>query len=140
MEIHITVIGKLRPAFHIPMSDIQLPQQNELEKYSEWQEMLVPVTAQLEKDFLSTGLDWDNTLNNTTTYPELFQKLLPAITRLIDQKFEQFAQLLYRVDISEAQVNKAGQLYPEKNFPELATELLILRELHKVIIRKYYRS
>lgn len=122
------------------MSDIQLPQQNELEKYSEWQEMLVPVTAQLEKDFLSTGLDWDNTLNNTTTYPELFQKLLPAITRLIDQKFEQFAQLLYRVDISEAQVNKAGQLYPEKNFPELATELLILRELHKVIIRKYYRS
>lgn len=119
------------------MPELPLPELRDLPSFSQWQEYFGDVVRQLEKDFSTTGLD-PASIPETGTYPDLFTGLLPVITRLIDQRFEQFAQLLYRVDISEAQLKKAARLYPGRSFPELATELIILRELHKVLIRRRY--
>lgn len=120
------------------MADLTLPKQNELAVFPKWQEMLLPVIAQLEKDFQTSGLEWKTEINAAKNYPELFQKLLPHISHLLDRHSEQLMQLLYRVDIPENQLKKEALLSPEKPFQQLVTELIILRELHKTLIFKHY--
>lgn len=115
-----------------------LPKQNELAVFPKWQEYLAAVIAQLQKDFATSGLDWNENADAATGYPDLFQKLLPHIHFLLDRHSEQLMQLLYRVDIPEEALKKAALRYPEKSFPELVTELIILRELHKTLIFRHY--
>lgn len=121
-----------------PMSEIFLPKQNELSVFPKWQDMLLPVLAQIEKDFRTSGLEWKTEINSAKNYPELFELLLPHIHFLLDRHSEQLMQLLYRVDIPEDQLKKSAGDFPEKSFPQLVTELIILRELHKTLIFKHY--
>ena len=120
------------------MSEIILPKQNELSVFPKWQEMLLPVLAQIEKDFQTSGLELNSEIHSAKNYPELFEKLLPQVRFLLDRHSEQLMQLLYRVDIPENQLKKSAALFPEKPFPQLVTELIILRELHKTLIFKHY--
>lgn len=120
------------------MPELILPKQNELSVFPKWQEMLLPVLAQLEKDFQTSGLEWKAEIHLAKNYSELFELLLPHIHFLLDRHSEQLMQLLYRVDIPENQLKKSAQVFPEKSFPQLVTELIILRELHKTLIFKHY--
>lgn len=118
--------------------EISLPKQDELAQYPKWQEYLQPVIAQLEKDFQTSGLEWNPGINSASDYFSLSEKLIPHINRLLDRHYESLLQLLYRVDISEAQLKKAVSLYPEKPYPQMLAELIILRELYKVLLRTRY--
>lgn len=48
--------------------------------------------------------------------------------------------LLYRIDISEAQLKKYLEVDPSKNYLEAISELIIKRVLQKVVIKRYYSS
>jgi|GEM_PF-787839 len=120
------------------MSDPLLPKDEQLPALldqTEWQELLL---AQLEKDFQTSGLDLPPALRAAQGFPALCEALLPVITLLLSRRTETFAQLLYRIDLSETQIKKAGAKTPEIDFPTLITRLIVLRELQKIVIRKRF--
>ena len=47
---------------------------------------------------------------------------------------------MYRIDISEGQIKKEVGLATDKSFAEAVTDLILKRELLKVVIRKSYSA
>jgi hypothetical protein len=48
--------------------------------------------------------------------------------------------ILYRIDLSDEQIKKAVNANSSEPFPEIITDLIIRRELQKVVIRNHYKS
>jgi hypothetical protein len=48
--------------------------------------------------------------------------------------------LLYRIDVSELQIKKLSREKPENEMNEIMAELIIKRELQKVVIKEHYRN
>ena len=94
--------------------------------------------AQLRKDFEISGLDASFTENLPAQYAELRALILTNIERLIAGGSQYFAGLLYRVDISEAQLGKYSRQHQHLNLAETITELIIKRTLQKVILKKRF--
>ncbi len=96
--------------------------------------------AQLIKDFQGAGLN--------DYQPELFicdplkvrGKIFEALNIVAAADPQNISRLLYRVDISEKQLNKFSKSQPALSFPEVVTELVIRRVLQKVILRKKYSN
>lgn len=115
-----------------------MPAQQELAGFTDWSRFIGPVILQLEKDFQTSGLPWDESIAVAADYPELYRRLLPCIENLLERHFESLFQLLYRIDIPESFLKRSAQVFPEKTFPQQVTELIIMRELHKVILQQHY--
>lgn len=93
---------------------------------------------QLIKDFESSGISVDFAVN----LPADFNALKSLITQQI-QYLEQYQSnripiLLYRIDITEAQIKKYSHLQPELSYQALLSELIIKRILQKIILKKTY--
>jgi len=46
--------------------------------------------------------------------------------------------ILYRIDVSDEQIKKAVRENTSEPFSEIVTDLIIKRELQKVVIRSHY--
>lgn len=68
-----------------------------------------------------------------------FQKLLTGlIGHLLDNDFERLLNGLYRIDVSEEKVKLA--MASQGNIAEQVAQLIIEREMQKVITREKYRE
>ena len=101
-------------------------------------DILQDTAEQVIKDFGMVGLKINFTGNPQTAYKELSDQILPHIEKLQKENFQNFYNLMYRVDVSELQIKKAIQDSKDRSFPEIATELILQRELIKVVFRKQY--
>ena len=89
---------------------------------------------QLAKDFAMTGLDF-NINNPVSSYKSLFDFTFKLITD-INQKYpKKILNLLYRIDLSEEFVQEQMK-ETEYSFTEMLSELIVKRELYKVVLRK----
>ncbi len=110
---------------------------------SEWltdPQWLQDVKEQLEKDFETSGAEFPKAIMEAADFPAFYSLLKPTVEFLFLNRNEKFRSLLYRVDLPEHLIKKAGQQFPKKKNTEILTELLILRELQKVWIRKNYEG
>ena len=113
-----------------------------LSVYHQRIEIIQATAEQIIKDFTPffTG---DETIrfsgNAETAYPELKNQILPIVTKMMDLNFEKFLSLLYRIDVSEKKVKEISLEHPD-NFEVKISELIIERELKKVLIRKFYKG
>ena len=73
-------------------------------------------------------------------YEAIFQQVQSILRRLIHLNYNQYLNLLYRIDISEEQIKKAMDTQPESDLSEVSAELVIKREFQKIVIRNYYSS
>ncbi len=93
---------------------------------------------QLQKDFEGAGLSRlpGNDL------PSRFDLLKAEVMALIAplRNSSQLPGLLYRIDISEIQLKKYGAEHPGLDFEEVLAELIIKRELQKVILKKRFSN
>jgi hypothetical protein len=93
---------------------------------------------QLKKDFEGAGLNGDFTEKLPADFDSMSRQLVSELEPLLKVNSFLISSLLYRVDLSEMQV----QAYQEKNpglpFGQLLSELLIKRTLQKVILRKKF--
>lgn len=99
------------------------------------EELYVALIRQLNKDFVLANLEYAIDENCT---PELLkQQLGVIITELVNNEFDSFLNLLYRVDLSE---NKIIQLSKENQEAYIASIsfLILKREWQKVWFRKKY--
>ena len=105
------------------------------------QELIIRQTVeQVKKDFTMFGIDVDFTGDTTMAYDEMFYQLSLHIATLLEEDPHRLSALLYQVDLGENKIAEAGVKHPEWTLPELITELVIHRELKKVLIRNYYKN
>lgn len=103
-------------------------------------ELLNETAKQIIKDFGIEGIEISFSGNPENAYHELFGQIEPHILRLLWENTRKLQQLLYRIDISEQQAARALKGEPGKTPPQMLTELIIKRELQKVVIRKLYKG
>ncbi|MDQ3046517.1 MAG: hypothetical protein M3R27_03145 [Bacteroidota bacterium] len=96
--------------------------------------------AQLIKDFEMFGLEIKFSGNAYEAYEELFDQVVPHMDQLINSNRSKFLGILYRIDISDEQVKKAVDNNSSEPFSHIITDLIIRRELQKVVIRNHYKK
>jgi hypothetical protein len=112
----------------------------DLELYKTKTEVIRQTVDQIIKDFTMFGMDIEFTGNTNMAYEEMFFQLTSHVSRLLEIDSHRLSALLYQVDLGENKVMESSVLHPEWSLPEVITELIIHRELKKVLIRNYYKN
>jgi hypothetical protein len=113
---------------------------NDLSKYFNQLDLIKQTAAQIIKDFDMFGMEVKFSGNAYNAYEELFDQIEPHIKKLIDANHSKFIGILYRIDLNDDQVRKAVNENSSEPFSEIITDLIIKRELQKVVIRNHYKS
>jgi hypothetical protein len=102
---------------------------------------LIKATAdQIIKDFDMFGMEVRFSGSAYNAYEELFNQIEPHIKKLIDSNHSKFMGILYRIDLNDEQIRKAVNDNSSESFSEIITDLIIKRELQKVVIRNHYKG
>lgn len=101
-------------------------------------DILNDTAKQVIKDFGMVGLKIKFSGKSDNAYEELFSQMLPLIEKLQEENFQNFYNLMYRIDISEVQIKKAVERSTGKSFSEIVTDLILKRELLKVVTRRSF--
>ena len=127
----ISVLFPTEKKMELPVSPVHLA------VFSKRLDLLQQVVAQLTKDFQLSGFDIQFSGDETNAYQELTRQIEPLIANMLEFQNERFWTLLYSIDINEKQVREA--LFGENpNSVQLLTDLILKRELQKVVIRNHY--
>lgn len=92
------------------------------------QQIFEKVIHQLNKDFQFSGISYQFI---STSPKKLVVELNQQLLELINKNFQQYANLLYRIDVSELQLKKIKEIEVSK-IAEKATFLVLKREFQKV--------
>lgn len=112
----------------------------DIELYKTKTEVIRQTAEQVKKDFAMFGMDVDFTGNADLAYEEMFIQLSTHVSNLLEIDPHRLSALIYQVDLGENKITESSSLHPEWSLPEVITELIIHRELKKVLIRNYYKS
>jgi hypothetical protein len=105
------------------------------------EELVIRQTVkQIQKDFAMFGMDIDFPINFSMIYKDLVKYIDSHIETLMYTNVQKLSALLYQVDIGEKEITDAWEKHPEYTRSSVITELLIYRELKKVIFRNYYKN
>lgn len=111
-----------------------------IEPYRNREQVIRQVAVQIEKDFDQFGLEVNFSGKIHNAYEELFSQLNEHISYLLDRDYHRLILLLYQIDVSEKQIVKTEFNFPDVPKSEVLTELIILRELKKVLIKNYFKE
>jgi hypothetical protein len=116
---------------------MSLPEKIDLSAFRDKQEFLIKTAKQLEKDFLSEGHRFRFS-ENKISYSILHELVFPIIENLLNTHPKKLQQLIYRIDLPEKVFSDTLQnsLEPASEL----TQLIIQRELLKVVIRYHYTN
>lgn len=112
----------------------------DLETYKSRTEIIYQTVQQITKDFLMFGMDIHFTGHTEMAYNEMFLQLSNHIHLLLETDNGRLNALLYQVDLNEKQIHEAISQHPEWSYADIITELVIHRELKKVIFRNYFKN
>ncbi len=113
---------------------------NNISQYFNKLDIIQDTANQIIKDFDMFGLEIKFSGNAYNAYEELFEQIEPHIKNLIDTNQSKFMGILYRIDLNDEQIKKAVNENHSESFSEIITDLIIKRELQKVVIRKHYKK
>lgn len=120
---------------------LPIPKLSELQEYYNRQDLLEKVIEQIQKDFnwFSLKIKFSNK-PELSAYQEVFQQILPLIDEMLNDDYIKLMSILYRIDIDEDFLNRKLKETPNADTDEVITDLIIKRELQKVIIKQMYSS
>jgi len=113
---------------------------SDLKNASRKNDLIIETGRQIQKDFAEFGLEIQFSGKAEYFYEELFDQMKDKVDRLLSESMETFMHFLYRIDISQNQINQYEREMPDSSFQEIITELIIHREIKKVITRDYFRQ
>ncbi len=108
----------------------------DLSPYQKRLDIIEKTAAQVQKDFGTFNHEISFSGNTETAYEELYEQVLMHMSSLWEKQQDNFWNILYRIDLDENQTRKALQ---NDNPIELLTDMILQRELKKVVIREYYK-
>ena len=97
---------------------------------------LQETAQQLEKDFLMIGINFDID-TPVSDYKYLFSFTYHLVNALNEQNPQKVLNLIYRIDLAEKKVQEEMQK-TQLSFTEMLSEMIVKREIYKVILRKKY--
>ncbi len=117
-----------------------MTQNQEIEKYRNDLEVIRNTAEQVIKDFDLYGHNITFSGDESMAYRELEQQLVPLLETVYKRSGSEFRNLMYRIDVSETDANKALE-YPDERgrFLQLAG-LVLEREFMKCVTRKLFSS
>ncbi len=111
-----------------------------LQKASRKNDLIIETGYQIQKDFGEFGLEVKFSGNASSFYEELFDQMKDHVEQLMAESMERFMHFLYRIDISQHNIAQYEKEMEEDDIHVVLTELIIHRELKKVITRDYFRQ
>ena len=91
------------------------------------------------KDFDAFGYEIIFSGKEESAYEELFKQLSPLIESLINNNYKKLMNVLYRIDVAEDVINQELKNNNPSEFAAIITEIVLQRELKKVVTRNYYK-
>lgn len=111
-----------------------------LSQYFNRLDLIKDTASQIIKDFDMFGMEIKFSGNPYNAYEELFEQIEPHINQLINSNQQKFMSILYRIDLSDEQIKKAVNENSSDTFTSIVSDLIIKRELQKVVIREHYKK
>ena len=109
-------------------------------QYIDKPDILKQTAEQIIKDFEMFGIEIKFSGNDSNAYQEIFNQIEPHISKLIENNRQKLMVVINRIDINEQQIKKAKAENPNKDFSVVLSDLIIKRELQKVVIRNHYKK
>lgn len=95
---------------------------------------------QIMKDFAMFGITITFSGNTDQAYRELHEQLVDQIRHLLANDYQRLLSVLYQVDITQKEITRAGLELPDYNEMEVLAHQIIVRDLKKVLTRRYFKS
>lgn len=111
----------------------------DLTSYTKRLDLLNLTVEQIKKDFNLFGIEISFSGHADKAYNELFSQIKPYIESLLNHNYEKLLTLLYRIDVTEKSISNIVLNSGDEMVNEM-TDLIIKRELQKVVIREYYKQ
>ena len=115
-------------------------QNNNVQKFLNTTEIIEETSQQIMKDFGMFGIVITFSGKTENAYEELHQQLIKIIGGLMQENYNKLLAVLYRIDITEKEIAKAEKDLPNYNLTEVVAHQIIMRELKKVLFRKYFNA
>jgi len=112
----------------------------ELSQYYINKELIKETADQIIKDFSAFSFLIGFSGNFEKAYHDLYDQLVPIIEELLSNDYGQLMNVLYRIDVKEGELLRHSQENPDLNLANTISQLIIKRELIKVITRRIYRD
>ncbi len=114
-------------------------EKNKLLPFLSNEKILLDLAHQITKDIGVEGFVVLPVQPSAAVFEELFNQLFPLIENLDSENKAKLNFIINRSDISEVQLKKEIQKNKSKSYAQLLTELIIKRELQKVVIRSIHK-
>lgn len=112
----------------------------EIKKYRVNNEIVLETAKQITKDFAKYNLDIAFSEEIKFVYAELFSQLKDQLADLIAVDYGRVMSLLYQIDINENALKYLNKQNPDIAQQELMAELIIRREMQKVVTHLYLKK
>lgn len=120
----------------MPLPNIQ---NNNLQEFLNNDIIIEETIKQIIKDFAIFRITLNFPEKSENIYSNLHIQLTKQITVLAQNNFSKLLSVLYQIDISEKDIEKTTKELTNYNEVEVIAHQIIVRELKKVITRKYFK-
>jgi hypothetical protein len=103
-------------------------------------EIVQETAEQIMKDFGMFGVEITFSGDISQAYNELHKQLIDQISLLLERNYDLLLSVLYQVDITEREIASAERELPHYNHVEIVAHQVIVRDLKKVLLRRYFKS
>lgn len=114
--------------------------ENELRHSRDDAKIVNETAEQVIKDFGLFGMQIDFPKDINWAYDELFDQLEIHVERMLGEHDRLLLSLLYQIDVSEKKIHLEAQKRPDKPLHHIVTDLILDRELRKVLTRNYFKK
>jgi hypothetical protein len=114
--------------------------ESELRRSRDDEKIVRETAQQVIKDFGLFGMQIDFPNDINWAYDELFNQLETHVSRMLVENDRMLLSLLYQIDVSEKKIHIEAQKRPDKPLHHIVTELILDRELRKVLTRNYFKK
>lgn len=111
-----------------------------LEPYKQKAEIVEKTAQQVIKDFNTFGIQIFFSGFSEWAYDELFDQLEQNISEMLSSYPEKLWALLYHIDVDKNRIDRESLNYSDWSYAEVITELILYRELKKVVTREYIKE
>ena len=112
---------------------------SELDNAARREDLIKETAAQIIKDFGEFNLDLNFSGDSSSFYDELSKQMVVHVSEMVQSSQSRFLALLYRIDIGNKEIEMYQKEMAGQPYPAIITELIIHRELKKVLTRDYFR-
>ena len=103
-------------------------------------EIVKETAEQIMKDFGMFGVEITFSGDTGHAYDELHRQLIVQISQLLERNYDLLLSVLYQVDITDREIAQAERELPHYNHVEIIAHQIIVRDLKKVLLRRYFKS